>query len=147
MFPRSPGVQFSVKLERETVQVVSEPDTEPLMSLCADIVAWGPYSPDIADHLEYTPDVYRSTKSGALVLTELFGIVEGSAASKRFASLCGISDVWDFNQHKIDPERIDAAGLRSLFKELDEGETYMKQLDSLLALRSHGFQFIFRPNG
>jgi hypothetical protein len=117
------------------------------MSLHADIVAWGPYSPDVADHLEYPREFYQSTKPGALVVTELFGIFEGSGASQRFASLLGISDVWDFTQHKIDPERIDAAGLRLLFQELDEAETYIKQVDSLIALRSHGFQFIFRPNG
>jgi hypothetical protein len=29
------------------------------MSLCADIVAWGPYNPDIAQFLEYAPDAYR----------------------------------------------------------------------------------------
>lgn len=117
------------------------------MSLCADIVAWGPYSPDIADYLEYPRDVYRSTKSGALVITELFGIVEGSSASKRFASLLGISDVWDFNQHKLDPEKIDAAALRLLFQELDKRDAYVKDLDALLTLRDHGFHFIFRPNG
>lgn len=117
------------------------------MSLCADIVAWGPYSPDIADHLGYPPDFYRSTKPGALVVTELFGIVEGSGPGRQFAFFLGISDVWDFNQHKIEADRIDTAGLRLLFQDLGEGETYVKHLDSLILLRSHGFQFMFRPNG
>ena len=110
-------------------------------------MAWGPYSPDIVEYLEYPRDFYRSTKTGALVITQLFGIVEGTSASKRFASLWGISDAWDFNQHRFDAERIDAAGLRLLFQELDNREAYVKDLDSLLTLRAHGLQFIFRPNG
>jgi hypothetical protein len=63
------------------------------MGMCADVVAWGPFSPDIADYLEYPPDFYRSTKSGALVIRVLFGIVEGSTTGHRFAALLGISVV------------------------------------------------------
>ncbi len=66
------------------------------MSLCADIVAWGPYNPEIAKFLEYRPEAYSSTVPGSLVVAELFGIVEGTVASKQFASCFGISDVWDF---------------------------------------------------
>jgi hypothetical protein len=117
------------------------------MSLCADILAWGPFNADIAQYLEYNTDAYRSTMPGALVVTELFGIVEGSHASGQFAACLGISDVWDFNQHKIDPEKIDVNRLRVLLEGLDERKRYAKQLEALLALRASGFQFVFRPNG
>jgi hypothetical protein len=117
------------------------------MSLCADLVAWGPYNSDIARYLEYSPEAYRSTAPGALVVTDLFGIVEGTSASKQFAACFGISDVWDFNQHKIDAEKIDVDRLRSLLQGLSDPERYAKQLEALLALRACGFQFVFRPNG
>jgi hypothetical protein len=117
------------------------------MGMCADIVALGPFSPDIVQFLEYPPDLYRATMSGTIIVTTLFGIVEGSSASRQFALCLGISDAWDFNQHKIDPNRIDIAALGRLFQTLSEGESYAKDLNKLLAFRTHGFQFIFRPNG
>lgn len=117
------------------------------MVMCADILAIGPYNPEITQYLNYPPDYYRSTQPGTLVVAELFGIVEGSGASSKFASCLGIPDPWDFNQHNIDPGKIDVKRLYVLFHELSEGEEYLKQLNALVALRDHGFKFIFRPNG
>lgn len=121
-----------------------------LMSLCADLVAWGPYSPEIARYLEYPPEFYRSTRPGALVvteLTELFGITEGTSASIEFAACFGITDVWDFNQHQIDPNRIDLDRLRTVLGGLEYADEYVRHVDVLLALRASGFKFMFRPNG
>lgn len=117
------------------------------MGLCADLVAWGPYSPEIARYLEYGPNAYGSTLPGALVVTELFGIVEGTHAGKQFAACLGISDVWDFNQHHIDPQSIDMGRLRLLLQGLGDWDRYATQLEALLVLRTAGFQFVFRPNG
>jgi hypothetical protein len=117
------------------------------MGMCAEIVAWGPFSSDIAKYLDYPPDFYSSTAPGVMVLTTLFGIVEGSTASREFASCLGISDPWDFSQHKFDADRIDVVALAYLFQTLSEGDAYLKELDRLLALRANGFQFMFRPNG
>jgi len=116
------------------------------MGMCADIVALGPFSPDITQYLEYPPDFYCSTRSGATVVVTLFGISEGSSASRHFASCLGITDPWDFNQHTIDPDKIDVEALRGFLQSMPE-EEYSKDLDKLLVLRMHGFQFIFRPNG
>lgn len=118
------------------------------MSMCADIIALGPFSPDIAQCLEYPAERYRSTKSSAVVVVTLFGITEGSNASRQFALCLGITDAWDFNQHKIDTSKIDAAVLRAFLQSLSPGaEEYVKDFDRFLILRDHGFQFIFRPNG
>lgn len=118
-----------------------------LMSLCADLVAWGPYSSEIARYLEYPPEFYRSTRPGALVVTELFGIAEGTSASIEFAACFGITDVWDFNQHQIDPNRIDLDRLRTVLRGLEYADDYVRHVDVLLALRASGFEFMFRPNG
>src|ERR1044072_560103 len=99
--------------------------------LCADLIAWGPYSSEIAQFLEYGADAYRLTEPGALVVTELFGITEGTHAGKQFAFCFGIADVWDFNQHKINPENIDLDRLRALLERLDERERYAGQLEAL----------------
>jgi len=115
--------------------------------MCADIVALGPFIPDITQCLEYPSDLYRSTKSGATVVVTLFGITEGSSASRQFASCLGITDPWDFNQHTIDPSKIDVEALQAFLQSIPQREEYAKDLDKLLVLRAHGFQFIFRPNG
>lgn len=117
------------------------------MSLCADLLAWGRFDPAIAQYLEYGPEAYSLTASGALVVTEMFGIIEGTQASKQFAACLGISDVWDFNQHEIDPERIDTDCLRSFLRGLGDSKRYAKHLEALLGLRAAGFHFVFRPNG
>jgi hypothetical protein len=117
------------------------------MGMCAEIVAFGPYSPDIADYLEYPAEFYRGTKTGALVVRTLFGIAEGSSASREFARCLGISDPWDFNQHKIDSSRIDFVALQFLFKTLAGGEDYSKDAKALAAFKAAGFQFVFAPCG
>ena len=117
------------------------------MGMSADILAIGPYSPDIALHLGYPPELYCSTRRGALVLATLFGISEGSSASRDFAACLGITDTWDFNQHQIDSRKIDFDRLRSVLSGLGSGDEYNEDLDALIALRKHGFQFLFRPNG
>jgi hypothetical protein len=117
------------------------------MGMCADIVALGPFSPDISQCLEYPPDLYRSTRSGATVVVTLFGITEGSSASRQFASCLGITDPWDFNQHTIDSSKIDVDASREFLQSISGGQEYARDFDKLLALRTRGFQFIFRPNG
>ena len=124
------------------------------MGMLADVLAIGPYSPDIAKYLPYGHDgvtsgdfqyLYRSTLPGKLVVAMLFGISEGSSASRDFAACLGIADTWDFNQHKIDPSKIDLERLQSVLSGLGDGQRYTDDLDALIALRAHGFKFFFRP--
>jgi hypothetical protein len=117
------------------------------MGLDANVFAWGPFAPEIASYLLYPAVFYSRTAPGTLVITELFDSFSGTGASKKLAACLGISNAWDFNQHKIDPEKIDAQALRALFKTLEYEEDNLKDLEALLALRAGGFQFVFRPNG
>lgn len=117
------------------------------MSMCASVLAIGPFSAEIADCLEYPAKYYANTRRGAIVVAELFQIVEGTRSSTDFAAHLGITDPWDFNQHKIDPGRIDVDGLKTFFARLAEGDDNMQQLARLLRLREYGFELIFRPNG
>jgi hypothetical protein len=117
------------------------------MALYAEIWAIGPYTPELAAHLDYAAEFYQATKPGSLVVARLFGIVEGTAAGRNFARCFGITDVWDFNQHQIDANKISFSELSDFFSTLEENEGYKKDLASLRALHEAGFQFIFRPNG
>lgn len=117
------------------------------MGLCASVVAVGPFSPEIVDCLEYGASAYAGTRVGATMVRELFGIMEGTSSGTEFAACLGISDPWDFNQHRFDPLRIDVERLRALFATLSGGDDYVNDLNRMLKLREFGFMMIFLPNG
>lgn len=121
---------------------------ERAMGMEASVLAIGPFSADVADCMDYPAEYYKTTRPGMTVVTELFGHWWGSGMSTDFAKRLGISDAWDFNQHKIDPAKIDVDGLKALFPEWGEtGSDCLVDLDKMLKLSSHGFQLFFRPNG
>ena len=114
------------------------------MGMCAEIIAIGPYSPLLDGFLEYRPDFYKATNAGTIISERLFGIAEGSTLSSEFAALFGISDPWDFNQHRIDNSRIDLPGLQSFSRIYDH---YSRDVEALEVLIGAGFEFHFRPEG
>jgi hypothetical protein len=114
------------------------------MGMFAEIIAIGPYSPDIKAYLEYPDERYEKTQIGIPVVRVLFGIGEGSTVSRQFASLLGISDPWDFNQHKLNPSTFDIDGLKEFFTVYED---YDEDLEALLAFSEKGFEFYFMPNG
>jgi len=114
------------------------------MGMYAELIAIGPFSAAIVDHLEYSADRYIETKEGSIINQTLFGITEGNALSKTLATILGISDAWDFNQHKVDVDSIDFAKL------IEFGETYSDyagDVKTLQILSNNGFEFHFSPNG
>jgi hypothetical protein len=117
------------------------------MGMCASIIAIGPYCEAVRECLPYPAEFYRLTRLGVPVVTELFGITEGSSASSAFASALGITDPWDFNQHKIDSSLINIDQLRKFFKTLAAGAQYEKDMVRFQALLNSGFSFYFQPNG
>ena len=114
------------------------------MGMCAEIIAIGPFSQSVAGYLGYSAELFANTTEGAVVTARLFGILEGSGLSREFASLLGISDPWDFNQHQIEPSIINVLGLESFAKTYSE---YDDDVNSLKVLLTAGFAFHFRPEG
>ncbi|MEG3998075.1 hypothetical protein, partial [Microcoleus sp. SVA1B1] len=114
------------------------------MGMSAELIAIGPYSEEISEFLDYRAKYYSKIQPGAIVTRRLFGIVEGSTLSREFAALIGISDPWDFNQHKVLLSRLDNEGLRR-FSEIYSD--YAQDYKAFEALRYAGFEFHFRPEG
>ena len=121
--------------------------TRALMSLYAEIIAIGPFDPIIASALGYPSDLFRNTRTGTPVVAVLFGIAEGTYAGTQFAKCLGITDPWDFNQHKIDSTRVEMDELRALFAGFSDGDDYLKDLERFEVLRQAGFDLYFVPNG
>ena len=118
------------------------------MGMNADILAIGLFSTDIVVALEYPPEFYAHTRPGVPVIAPLFDSMPHSSTSNAFATCVGITDPWDFNQHKIDPWRVDLDGLRRLFTGLYEPDpSFLIDLDHFKLLRARRFDFFFRPNG
>jgi len=114
------------------------------MGMCAEIIAIGPFSKTVAEFLDYRPDLYATTAEGSMISRRLFGISEGSSLSCEFAELLGIKDTWDFNQHKIENEKINFAGLKKFGEFYDH---YADDVAALEVLAHSGFELHFRPEG
>jgi hypothetical protein len=116
------------------------------MGLYVTLTAVGRFQPEASGLLDFPAEAYRATRRGTPVITDLFGIWEGTHAGIEFAECLGITDVWDFNQHRIDPQRADLGRLRALFVRLSD-DHYATELSRFEALRDLGFEFYFEPNG
>jgi len=92
------------------------------MGMSAEIFAIGPFSADIADALSYPAEHYNNTRAGVPVVTSLFTYMPGSSSSREFAGLLGITDPWDFNQHKLRASVVDIAPLKTFFGTLHGSE-------------------------
>jgi hypothetical protein len=114
------------------------------MGMCAEVIAIGPFSAAVADYLDYRSELYAKTARGAIISRRLFGILEGSSVSRELATYLGISDPWDFNQHKVDNAKIDFAGLKEFGAAYD---SYADEIEILESLARFGFEFHFRPEG
>jgi hypothetical protein len=114
------------------------------MGMSAEIIAIGSFNNDIVKHLEYPEQMYSKTLDGSPVVEIPFGITEGSTLSRELASLLGITDPWDFNQHKLDPDRFDKEGLEKFVQVYEE---YSEDLEALHAFVAAHFDFYFCPNG
>lgn len=115
------------------------------MSLTSNLIGLGPYSESIVEFLDYPKETYRSVPEGTIVTLELFG-APGSKASWEFARLLGISDPWDFTQHRVGYDNVDVDGLHRFAKEYFDLR-FEDDLEAFIALSQAGFQFYFRPNG
>ena len=116
------------------------------MGMYAEILAIGPFSEKLAAHLAFPSDYYNGTRDGTPVIVELFGMC-GTSASREFALHLGIDEAWDFNQHAIDPQKINFKGLAEQFRLRADGDKLAADLQSLQVLIANGFKLIFMPNG
>ena len=114
------------------------------MGMYAEVIAIGPFSWDLLDSLEYSKAHYEGTVEGAIVNQTLFGIGQGTTTGREFAACLGITNGWDFNQHKINPTKINHEALIDFIKRYDE---YESDYEAFIAFLEKGFEFHFSPNG
>jgi len=107
------------------------------------ILALGPFSKTRIALLGYSESYYQRVPEGMELLHALF-ITEGNAADTRLLAACfGIRDPLDFNQHEIDPQRIDLNALKSFCMQV-EGHTEeeaQRILDCLRTTFTDDFRF------
>ena len=113
------------------------------MGMDADLLAIGPFSPDIAGMLDYSAECYEGVKPGTKVVTTLFSCVT-SDESNELAEALGIAP-WDFGAHEIDIKNVNAKALTEFAESTAENE--LKDVQIFVTLASKGFIFFFRPNG
>ena len=77
------------------------------MGMNAEIIAVGRFCHEVVEYMDHSAETYAKTRPGAIVTRLFFEICQGSTMSRRLASCLGIDDPRDFNQHAIDPSRVD----------------------------------------
>lgn len=107
----------------------------------AEILAIGPFHPDIADCLGYPVDRYVNVPMGTPVTTELLGCYyEGSI--RYLAEAVGISNPWDFAQHPINSSNLNKQRILEILEPYDDDHV-PADVDKLMRLNKAGFELFF----
>jgi hypothetical protein len=119
------------------------------VDMCAEIMAIGPFSEAVLDCLYYQNDRYNGTDDGAVVYSRLLRCAS-SEMSCDLARALGF-EPWDFNHHWIEQLSLEQlAGVKAFLREHEAslGETFARDIFvEVKTLRSHGFHFLYLPNG
>jgi len=129
---------FLAEFERQLDPPIARENAD--VGMTAQVLAIGAFREDLAEHLAYPAQYYANTRPGVPVIHFLFECF-GSSQSHELAA-CFAIDPWDFNQHKLDPDKVDLGRLRATFPEDEQ-----QQFASFLVLREACFDFYYLPNG
>lgn len=106
------------------------------MSMESEVLAIGPYGPEVADCLDFPVDHYDGVPIGHIVVSHHFQCA-GRAASGTLAFALGVKPT-DFSTHNVRRDNIDWA---TLYREWDADE-----VDKVKRLVDAGHSLIFLPN-
>ncbi|MEM6972352.1 MAG: hypothetical protein AAF577_06060 [Pseudomonadota bacterium] len=117
------------------------------MGMYGEVLAVGPFSPALVEHYDFPSRYYVGLDERTTIVTFLFGILEGSSATRDLANGLGITDCWDFNQHRLNPSTVDMPALYDSVARLSEGDSYRHDLKRLEAFLAQDYTCYFMPNG
>lgn len=113
------------------------------MSMDAFVLAVGPFKRGFEHYMPYESENYDSVPDGCTVVTTFFQC-STTSQSRSLAALLGITDPWDFTQHKIDPSKVDLENIKVLF---DYDEDICFDCEGFAALAEAGFIILYCPEG
>lgn len=111
------------------------------MGIDSEIVAIGPFSPDLVTFLQHPAARYESLPTGTQVIT-LFIHAPTSDTSHALAAACGFK-AWSFDRHHIEPEKVDLEALRIVGNESGVADLD----DAFRRFWKAEFDFYFITNG
>lgn len=111
------------------------------MGMHADVLAIGPFSPQVQHLLDYDSSYYDGVSVGTKVLASLF-YCHTTDTSKELAEILGF-DAWDFSKHNIDCDKIKLDELRNWCGIHGDPDDWVR----FEGLRKNGFEFYYQPNG
>ena len=111
------------------------------MGMDAELLAIGPYHPDLVNCLDYPASYYTDTPVGSTIIITV-GISATTEQSSNMASALRI-DPWQFQEHcNLTGDDVDLELLTESF-----GENAEKCVCDFLKLREYGFKFFYMPEG
>jgi hypothetical protein len=106
------------------------------MGLGAQVIAVGPFSPNVLPALEYGPEFYAAVVPGTTVVSNVF-LAGTSEASHQLAAAFGVGAM-DLGKHELLPECANYELLVEVFGE--------QALQQFVLLARSGFRFFYLPN-
>lgn len=106
------------------------------MGLDAQIIAIGPYSPEVSTSLEYGTALYDGIATGVTVVSNVF-IACTSDDSHQLAAAFGVGAM-ELGKHQLNPHSANIAQLIAMF-----GDHNVAQFQ---CLAQHGFDFFYLPH-
>ena len=106
------------------------------MGLDAQVIAVGPFSPEVLPALEYAPARYAGVSPGTTVVTNVF-VACTSEASYQLAAAFGVGAM-ELGKHELHPELANQKLLAEVFGK--------QNLEQFLLLAKTGFRFYYLPN-
>ncbi|MEM6972351.1 MAG: hypothetical protein AAF577_06055 [Pseudomonadota bacterium] len=104
------------------------------------VIAIGRFDEGLVQYYEYPADCYRGTRPGREIVTRMLVLwSQDPEIIARYTMALGISDVWDFSQHVLDPGRMDTTSLHGIM--VSHGDD--ADLQRLAAFDRHGYRFFF----
>lgn len=109
-----------------------------------EIIAFGPWTQDIADCLEYPAERYAALPEGAMVYDSPWDFT--AVPGEVLCAALGMTEHTDISQHALDPTMIDLERIAQLESETLGWDLYEchEYLESFRRLRDAGFEFMLR---
>ncbi len=114
------------------------------IGLSALVYAFGGFRADLTSCFEYPAHHYKRLAEGAPIVHLVFDVFRDTDGCLKLSEIFGIEDLFDFNQHQIQSEKIDYKKMADLIREFGfEADEVDAEVERLKKLVDAGFQLQF----
>ena len=114
------------------------------IGLSALVYAFGGYREDLISCFEYPAHHYNRLPEGTPIIHLVFDVFRDTDGCIKLGEIFGLKDLFDFNEHKIQNDKIDYKKMAELIREFGhDDEAIQSEVDRLKKLVDAGFELMF----